>query len=227
MKKLYLAMLAMLLCFGVAEARKLTFYIGKTAITPGETVSFEDIAVDDYGDYREVTMAPELYLTSDIYSSKINITAKCTSGQSIQMCAGGACAMGETVTKENITIQTNAFLELKFDYIVELEGDEAIPVVVTEFSAVDTAYPETAVSFTLVMGEKGGVTLIENNADLVAVEGGIQYNVEQPTSLEIVDIQGRKVAEATVNGFGFLPIDAPAGVYVYTFGGNSGKIYIK
>ena len=227
MKKLYLAMLAMLLCFGVAEARKLTFYIGKTAITPGETVSFEDIAVDDYGDYREVTMAPELYLTSDIYSSKINITAKCTSGQSIQMCAGGACAMGETVTKENITIQTNAFLELKFDYIVELEGDEAIPVVVTEFSAVDTAYPETAVTFTLVMGEKGGVTLIENNADLVAVEGGIQYNVEQPTSLEIVDIQGRKVAEATVNGFGFLPIDAPAGVYVYTFGENSGKIYIK
>lgn len=227
MKKLYLAMLAMLLCFGVAEARKLTFYIGKTAITPGETVSFEDIAVDDYGDYREVTMAPELYLTSDIYSSKINITAKCTSGQSIQMCAGGACAMGETVTKENITIQTNAFLELKFDYIVELEGDEAIPVVVTEFSAVDTAYPETAVTFTLVMGEKGGVTLIENNADLVAVEGGIQYNVEQPTTLEIVDIQGRKVAEATVNGFGFLPIDAPAGVYVYTFGENSGKIYIK
>ncbi len=227
MKKIYLSMLALLLCFGVAEARKLTFYIGKTAITPGETVSFEDIAVDDYGDYREVTMAPELYLTSDIYSSKINITAKCTSGQSIQMCAGGACAMGETVAKENITIQTNAFLELKFDYIVELEGDEAIPVVVTEFSAVDTAYPETAVSFTLVMGEKGGVTLIENNADLVAVEGGIQYNVEQPTSLEIVDIQGRKMAEATVNGFGFLPIDAPAGVYVYTFGENSGKIYIK
>ena len=227
MKKIYLSMLALLLCFGVAEARKLTFYIGKTAITPGETVSFEDIVVDDYGDYREVTMAPELYLTSDIYSSKINITAKCTSGQSIQMCAGGACAMGETVTKENITIQTNAFLELKFDYIVELEGDEAIPVVVTEFSAVDTAYPETAVTFTIVMGEKGGVTLIENNADLVAVEGGIQYNVEQPTSLEIVDIQGRKVAEATVNGFGFLPIDAPAGVYVYTFGENSGKIYIK
>ena len=227
MKKIYLSMLALLLCFGVAEARKLTFYIGKTAITPGETVSFEDIVVDDYGDYREVTMAPELYLTSDIYSSKINITAKCTSGQSIQMCAGGACAMGETVTKENITIQTNAFLELKFDYIVELEGDEAIPVVVTEFSAVDTAYPETAVTFTLVMGEKGGVTLIENNADLVAVEGGIQYNVEQPTTLEIVDIQGRKVAEATVNGFGFLPIDAPAGVYVYTFGENSGKIYIK
>lgn len=227
MKKLYLAMLAMLLCFGVAEARKLTFYIGKTAITPGETVSFEDIVVDDYGDYREVTMAPELYLTTDIYSSKINITAKCTSGQSIQMCAGGACAMGETVTKENISIQTNAFLELKFDYIVELEGDEAIPVVVTEFSAVDTAYPETAVSFTLVMGEKGGVTLIENNADLLAVEGGIQYNVEQPTTLEIVDIQGRKVAEATVNGFGFLPVDAPAGVYVYTFGENTGKIYIK
>ncbi|MGN0211150.1 MAG: hypothetical protein ACI391_08580 [Muribaculaceae bacterium] len=227
MKKIYLSMLALLLCFGVAEARKLTFYIGKTAITPGETVSFEDIVVDDYGDYREVTMAPELYLTSDIYSSKINITAKCTSGQSIQMCAGGACAMGETVTKENISIQTNAFLELKFDYIVELEGDEAIPVVVTEFSAVDTAYPETAVTFTLVMGEKGGVTLIENNADLVAVDGGIQYNVEQPTSLEIVDFQGRKVAEATVNGFGFLPIDAPAGVYVYTFGENSGKIYIK
>lgn len=227
MKKIYLSMLALLLCFGVAEARKLTFYIGKTAITPGETVSFEDIVVDDYGDYREVTMAPELYLTTDIYSSKIAVTAKCTSGQSIQMCAGGACEMGTTVTKENVTLQTNAFLDLKFDYIVELEGDEAIPVVVTEFSAVDTAYPETAVSYTLVMGEKGSVTLIENRADLVAVAGGVQYNVEQPTQLELVDIQGRKVAEATVNGFGFLPVDAPAGVYVYTFGENSGKIYLK
>ena len=227
MKKIYLSMLALLLCFGVAEARKLTFYIGKTAITPGETVSFEDIVVDDYGDYKEVTMAPELYLTTDIYSSKITVTAKCTSGQSIQMCAGGACEMGTTVTKENVTLQTNAFLDLKFDYIVELEGDEAIPVVVTEFSAVDTAYPETAVSYTLVMGEKGSVTLIENRADLVAVAGGVQYNVEQPTQLELVDIQGRKVAEATVNGFGFLHVDAPAGVYVYTFGENSGKIYIK
>lgn len=227
MKKIYLSMLALLLCFGVAEARKLTFYIGQTAITPGEIVSFEDIVVDDYGDYREVTMAPELYLVTDIYSSKISITAKCTSGQSIQMCAGGACEMGTTVTKENVTLQTNAFLDLKFDYIVELEGDEAIPVVVTEFSAVDTAYPETAVSYTLVMGEKGSVTLIENRADLVAVAGGVQYNVEQPTLLELVDIQGRKVAEATVNGFGFLPVDAPAGVYVYTFGENSGKIYLK
>ena len=36
MKKIYLSMFALLLCFGVAEARKLTFYIGKTAITPGE-----------------------------------------------------------------------------------------------------------------------------------------------------------------------------------------------
>lgn len=227
MKKIYLSMLALLLCFGVAEARKLTFYIGKTAITPGETVSFEDIVVDDYGDYREVTMAPELYLTTDIYSSKISITAKCTSGQSVQMCIGGACSKGESITKENITIQTNAFLDLKFDYIVELEGDEAIPVVVTEFTAVDTAYPETAVAFTLVMGEKGSVTLIENNADLLAVEGGIQYNVEQPATLELVDIQGRKVAEATVDGYGFLPVDAPAGVYVYTFGEKSGKIYLK
>ena len=227
MKKIYLSMLALLLCFGVAEARKLTFYIGQTAITSGETVSFEDIVVDDYGDYREVTMAPELYLTTDIYSSKISITAKCTSGQSIQMCAGGACEMGTTVTKQNVTLQPNALLDLKFDYIVELEGDEAIPVVVTEFSAVDTAYPETAVSYTLVMGEKGSVTLIENRADLVAVAGGVQYNVEQPTQLELVDIQGCKVTEATVNGYGFLPVDAPAGVYVYTFGENSGKIYLK
>ncbi|MGN0223251.1 MAG: hypothetical protein ACI4AM_04410 [Muribaculaceae bacterium] len=227
MKKLYFAMLALLLCFGIAQARTLTFYIGKTAITPGQTVIFEDIAVDDYGDYREVTMAPELYLTTDIYSSKISITAKCTSGQSIQMCAGGACAMGETVTKENITIQTNALLDLKFDCILELEGEEAVPNVVTEFTAVDTAYPETAVTFTLIMGEKGSVTLIENSSDLVAVAGGVQYNVEQPTLLELVDIQGRKVVETTVNGFGFLPVDAPAGIYVYTFGENSGKIYLK
>lgn len=226
MKKIYLSMLALLLCFGVAEARKLTFYIGKTAITPGETVSFEDIVVDDYGDYKEVTMAPELYLSIDIYSSKVSLTANCTSGQSIQMCAGGSCERGTSVTKD-LTLSANAKLDLQFEFIDEFDADAAIPVVVTEFTALDTAYPDTKVSFTLVMGEKGSVTLIEDNACLQAVPGGVQYNVEQPALLELVDIQGRKVLNATVSGFGFLPVDAPAGIYVYTFGEHSGKIYIK
>ncbi|MGM9859142.1 MAG: hypothetical protein ACI31C_00135 [Muribaculaceae bacterium] len=227
MKKIFLLAAAALMLTFSAQARKLTFYIGDTPITSGETVPYEDIVVYDYGDYKEVNMKPDLYITTDIYTSKATIIARCTSGEAIQMCAGGACAKGETVTKNNITLNPGNKLALMFDYIVELDADEEIPTVVTEFEAQDGDYTETYITYTLIMGKDAGVTLIENNTSLRGIRGGVAYDVESDTALQLFTLEGVRVLDATVNGTGSLNLGLASGIYVYTLGAQSGKLYIK
>lgn len=227
MKKFFLIAAAALIFSVGAQARTLTFYIGSKPITSGETIPFEDFVVENYGDYKEVMMKPELFITTDIYTSKLMVSAKCTSGESIQMCAGGACERGTTVTKNGIRIQTNEMLPLIFDYIVELDLDQEIPTVVTEFEAQDGDYKETHITFTLIMGKDAGITLIEHNHNLRGIRGGVAYDVESETALQLFTIEGVRVLDATVNGTGSLNLGLNPGIYVYTLGAQSGKLYIK
>ena len=114
MKKLYTILLAAL-CSAGAAATELTFWIGNQKITPGTTVAFDEMTVNDLGTYKEVTMDPGLSLSTNIFSSDITITATCQSGQTIRMCAGGSCKGGESVTKDNVTIATGQKLPLEFE----------------------------------------------------------------------------------------------------------------
>ena len=228
MKKLYITLAAALLGVASMQARELAFYMGEEKIATGEEVKFNEIEKEVIPGGFEVTMAPELYLWSDFLSNTIQITAKCTSGQEIQMCAGGDCMKGKEVVKKNIEIKANSKLDLKFDYMAEIEG-ETIPEVVTEFEAYDTNYTNTKVSFTLVMNsESGALTVIKNNASFRAVAGGIEYSLDAPAAVELYSITGRKVLSAHLEGNGTLSTASlPKGIYVYTLGDKSGKLYIR
>lgn len=227
MKKLYLLLCAAALGM-TAQARQLTFYVGDQAVTPGTTVEFSDVTVEVEGGVKYVTMAPSISLGSDLYM-KVNIVADCTSGQTIQMCAGGACKTGKQVVKENIAIPTDTKLPLKFEYEGEFDEDETIPNVTTAFSAVCPDYPETAVQFIIVMGtDLNSVTVVETPAALNIVAGSIEYNVAEPTTLALYTDGGACVLSTTLNGSGAVSTASlQAGLYVYSFGGKSGKIYIK
>ncbi|MDE6367806.1 MAG: hypothetical protein K2K94_01050, partial [Muribaculaceae bacterium] len=195
---------------------------------PNQTVKFTDIDVVTYDedDYKEVKMDPKLSLSTDIYSSNIKITATCTSGQSIQMCAGGTCRGGESVTKEKVTVRPNQKLDIGFDYSDEFDLDEPIPTVVTVIEAEDVTESGSKVQFIIEMGEEGAsVTAIEVFDDIKAVEGGIAYKSSGNCALRIVNILGVNVYSANVSGEGV--INLPKGLYVYTFGKRSGKIYIR
>ena len=226
MKRLYLPLLAVLLGMS-AQARELTFYIGDTPITDGQTINFTDIEVTDRGDTYNVTMAPELYIASDIFTSKLSVTATCTSGQQIQMCAGGTCQAGTTVTKSDIAIQPNTKLALEFDYNARnLSGD--VPVVVTTIEAQDGTYTATHKSFTIVMGSQASVTVIENHNELHAVAGAIEYALDAPAVFALYNIDGLLVTSQQLNGHGSISTAGlPTGVYVYTLGDRSGKLYIR
>ncbi|MDE5555846.1 MAG: hypothetical protein K2J10_11785 [Muribaculaceae bacterium] len=227
MKK-FLLLLAGVSAYLSADAIELTFWMGNQKITPNQTVKFNDIDVVTYDEdgYKEVTMDPKLSLTADIYSSNIKLSATCTSGQIIQMCAGGTCNAGESVTKEKITVRPNQKLNLDFEYADEFDLDEPIPTVVTVIEAEDVTESGTKVQFIIEMGEEGAsVTAIEVRDDFKAVEGGVAYKAAKNCPLRIVNILGVNVYSATVSGEGV--INLPKGLYVYTFGNRSGKVYIR
>ena len=227
MKK-FLLLLACASAYFSAGAIELTFWMGNQKISPDQTVKFTDIDVITYDEdgYKEVKMDPKLSISSDIYSSAVKITATCTSGQSIQMCAGGSCRGGETVTKENVTVRPSQKLDLGFDYSDEFDLDETIPTVVTVIEAEDVETSGSKVQFVIEMGEEGAAvsTILVNN-DFKAVDGGVAYKASENCNLKIVNIIGQNVYSANVSGKGV--INLPKGLYVYTFGKHSGKIYIR
>lgn len=225
MKKLLL-FLACVALFQYAGAIELTFWLGNQKITPGETVKFNDIKVETYDDYKEVTMKPALYLSSSIYSSDIKVTATCTSGQSIQVCIAGKCRGGETVTLDGFTVQSNQKTDLGFDYIDEFDLDEPIPTVVTRIEAEDVTESGSNVSFIIEMSEDGAsVTEISASDFVKAVDGGIMFNAENQEFLYITNILGINMFADNVSGDGFVAL--PQGLYIYKLGGKSGKIYVR
>lgn len=227
MKK-FLLLLAAVSAYLTADAIQLTFWMGNKKITPDQTVKFTDIEVETYDEdgYKEVKMDPKLKLGTDIYSSNVKIIATCTSGQSIQMCAGGTCRGGESVTKENITVRPSQLLDLGFDYTDYLELDEDIPTVETVIEAEDVKVSGSKVQFIIIMGKEGAsVSTIQYSDEISPVDGGLAYKADEPTALKVTSIVGINVYSATVSGEGTVAL--PKGLYVYTFGKRSGKIYIR
>lgn len=225
MKKLLLS-LACIASFCSANAFELSFWLGDQKIAPGQTVTFSDITVNDSEGYLEVAMKPELYLMSDTYTGDVKITATCTSGQSIGLCAGGQCIGGEKVVKNDVIIGTDEKLNLGFDYIGEFDLDEEIPVVETLFEAEDVTVKNSKVQFVIQMGKDlAGVTAIELNDDLLPVDGGIAYKADAECELTLTNLAGVCVFSSNVYGEGI--VDLSHGLYVYRFGDRTGKIYVK
>lgn len=228
MKKILLLLSFMVICQW-ASAIELTFWLGNRKITPGETVKFTDIDVTKYEEdgYKEVTMKPELYISSNIFSTDIKLTVTCTSGQSIQVCAGGVCKGGETVVKEGITLRASQKLELGFDYVnYDLDLDEAIPTVITRIEAEDVTEPASKVEFVIEMSEHdASVGVIETSGSLKPVNGGIAYSTDGVTPLCVAGILGEIRFNGNISGKGV--INLPKGLYVYKLGDKAGKMYVK
>lgn len=232
MKKLYLFAAASLFAAMPLSARELSFYLENTKIENEAKLTYTDVERSDYGDgYESITIAPKLYITSDIFTNTVNITANCVSGQQIQLCAGGNCMKGTEVTKTGVSIQNGEMKALEFDYVdFDHAVADPIPTVVTEISAVDTKHQETAISFTITLsGNDAGVAdMFINDADFRAISGGIAYSFEAPTKVTLYTVAGETVMETTLEGNGTLSTAAlPTGIYLYKAGKKSGKLYIR
>lgn len=234
MKKFYLILCGLALAAG-AQARSLTFSLGSEKIAPNSTVEFRNITVEELepGGPKLVEMKPEIFLTSDIFTSSVEVTAACTNSHQIQLCAGGQCEKGVSVTKKNVQLKTNVPLNIQFDYNEELGPDVEVPEVVTDITAVDTKYPDTKISFTIVMNPKSGLTLIENGSLLRATSAGLEYNLgNAAATLALYDLTGSRLINSRIEGTGTLShTRLRPGIYVYSIQGkgikSTGKIYIR
>lgn len=229
MKKIYLLAAAALFAAAPLSARVLTFYNGEAPIENGTTIVSNDFEVDALGEMVEVIFEPKLYIGTDIWTNTVQVTAKCISGQEIQLCAGGTCEKGTEVVKTKVTIQPTSKLALQYDYNAFLPANEPIPTVVTEISAVDTKYPDVTASFTITMNASSGVTdIFANDASFKAVAGGIEYDFATLTDVTLYSLSGEKVLETTLEGSGVLSTShLPKGIYAYKAGAKSGKLYLR
>ncbi|MCM1521726.1 MAG: T9SS type A sorting domain-containing protein [Muribaculaceae bacterium] len=232
MKKIYAFLLAML-AVGTMSARELTFYMGDSPIANGSTVAYTDTEVKDLGDgWKSVKIAPPLYLWSDLVTKTVKVTAACTSGQVIQMCAGSKCEAGTSVTKNNVTINTREKLDLEFHFEnPEMQGD--VPTITVKFDAEDTSYGTTA-SFTLVMGpNSSGIREIAKDKEVWASPAGIEYNLNAPANISLYSITGTQVLAVKAEGRGTVNTHSlRPGIYIYTVttsagARTTGKIHVR
>ena len=218
------------------QARELRFYLGDEQITDGAVIKYDKYDLNlKTPVLAEVTMAPDLYIWSDMMTNTVQVTAKSVNGQSIQMCCGGACSSGTTVVKENVQIgsKDSGRIPLEFEYMGTQNPSEPVPNVTVEFEAVDTKSSSTRISFTILMGPQAGAESIAASASGVTVTGNtLAYSIPGQAQVSIYDILGGKAVDTTVSGEGSLSLASLSrGIYIYMVRGEairqSGKLVIR
>lgn len=229
MKKLYLTLMAAAVAMA-ANAKELTFSMGDNTIANGSTVYFDNIEIDSYEGGKDIIMEPGIMLKSDVAANNIVVVAECKSGQKIQLCAGGACESGTSITKTGVSIAAGATIPLLFDYIAFNQAPDAeIPTIETYIAAMYAGDDDSMKTFTIIMGKDvAGVKVIETTPkSLKCTAGAIEYSVSESAQLAIYNTEGKLVLNENVSGNGTISTShLRQGIYVYTLGNEKGKLYI-
>lgn len=223
MKK-HLLLAFALLSGALTASAAIDMYMGEQKLADNGTYTFNTITQDPNGVFM---IEPELSLLST-EETVVNIEARCTSGQSIQMCAGLQCETAPTVRKEDITLLANQPLELEFEYTNNQADDESqLPKNIT---TVITVEGDEELSFTIVMNSDGsGIqTIVDRDRNVAYANGELLYNLSKATTLTLCDTNGRVVLNTSVSGNGSVSLPNLAkGIYIYRIGHNAGKIVVR
>lgn len=188
-----------------------------------------------------VTLAPTAHNCSDIqlknmgYSALQNLVITITAVEdhgvnAWGLCAGGVCIPRLTSNPFNLTpgaVDTSFSIDLDIDnsisdpygiYTIEVSNGTITNTVTVRFQTSTVGIDNVA--------EKLSTMAYPNPAQGAF---SIRYEVEQPTTLAIVDMQGRTVRSIPVEGNGSVNVnDLPAGMYVYGIaGGKMQKLIVK
>lgn len=224
MKK-HLLLAFALLSGALSASAAIDMYMGEQKLADNGTYTFNTITEDpNTGGFM---IDPHLSLLST-EDAMVNIEARCTSGQKIQMCAGGQCENAPTVRKEDITLQANVKLDLQFEYIDNQVDDQSqLPKNIT---TVFTIEGDEELSYTLVMNSDGsGIqAIVDRDRNVAYANGELIYDLSKPSKLTLCDTNGRVVLNAAVSGNGSVTLAKLAkGIYIYRLGQNTGKIVVR
>lgn len=201
MKKIYLlgavAMLA-----ASASAQTLTFYVAGQKVENGATAYSDKAEVYPLGTIEDVTLDAQLEIEGD-QDGAFNITTTCTSGEEIQLCCGGECIFGKTITKKDVAIKAGEKIAGDLHWANGAwEAGKAYPVVTINVSGYYVGNEANKTECTIVLDTTAGVmNVIGGNA--LSVQNG-QVLVNGSADVEVYTIDGRRVANS----------DLAKGIYV-------------
>lgn len=194
MKKIYLLGAAALLAAS-ASAQTLTFYVAGQKVENGATAYSNKVEVFPIGAIEDVTLDAQLEIEGD-QDGTFNITTTCTSGQDIQLCCGGDCSFGKSVTKENVAIKAGEKIagDLHWADGAWTTG-EAYPVITINVSGYYTGNEANKTECTVILDINSGVMdVIGGNNALNVMNGQVILNGS--ADVEVYTIDGRRVANS-------------------------------
>lgn len=212
-------------------AGDINLYSGSTLLQPGTHI-FNDMDVEGGNGFYNVTIDPKLSIMSNERTFDVQVTAICTSGQKIQMCAGGQCVKDTKVEKSGLILKPDTPLDLQFEYMDFFESEADIPKnITTELTVEELGVESSKKAYTIVMnGELGSVDVIARDPEIYLSNGMLHYNLSGTLTLNLYDANGRIVKTATIEGSGSLILtDFPKGMYIYAVTGSSrssGKVIL-
>lgn len=233
MKKIYMIAAAALLTVTTAGARELKFCQGDKVFNAQDRLVWNQCKIEDYGaDGKDYVYDPEISILSDVDANDVIVTATCTTGQNIQLCCGGSCEMGPSITKRDIEVKAGVPLASQLEQTGQTySADELIPHVEVELTAQYADDPSSLIKLEIVFDAGTGITSVTADKEIASVQGGIRYNLTGTSEVNLYDMTGRRVVTAKVSGSGIIPTAAlPAGIYVYSVEGTSrrtGKLFVR
>lgn len=199
-------------------------YMGEQKLADNGTYTFNTITEDpNMGGFM---IDPHLSLLST-EDAMVNIEARCTSGQKIQMCAGGQCVTNTTVSK-TVELKRNTKLDLQFEYINnEVEDQTQLPKNITTVITVEDLEVQM---YTIVMNSDGSgiATVMDRDRKVAYANGELVYNLDRDAKLTLCDTNGRIVLNTSVCGNGSVSLaNLAKGIYIYRLGHSAGKIVVR
>lgn len=229
MKKILLIGISAFMVLAGQSKSLVDVYQESTLWNPGEHV-FNDIKIVDEGGYFSVTMDPQLSIVVEEYNAEASVSAKCLSGQKIQMCAGGICEIGTEVTKI-VPMVPGVKVPLMLEYMGSFDTKEEIPTDVKIELQVNENLTNCIDVYTILMNSAEGSVKVLKGSDGVYFDGKVlNYSVPQNGKITIYDINGRSVMSVAVDGNGTIDLSGLAkGIYSYVVNAGSrvtGKIIL-
>ncbi len=228
MKKFYLILTALATAFS-SHAGGLNFMIGDRTIEKGETVTFGEIESDGFGGWM---IDPSLSVMSSESTTTGIVVAECTTGQKVQMCAGGTCMMNTSITKTGLKFVANQKFPLEFEYtdFMSETKDDIDKDITVNFTAEDGLGAATSMVLILNPSEGSVGVVFGDKPEVKFVGKSLVYKVNGTCTLSLHNILGVRAMQTTISGTGSISLtDLPKGIYVYSVQGAttlSGKISI-
>lgn len=222
MKK-YLLIAALAAATMTAGAQNVKFYYQGNEVPKDGTIVFSEVEETPFGDYE---IKPDITLKATKQATII-VKVVCTTGQAVNLCFGGECGVASTtVTSRETVIGANQTLSLDYDYASDSEIDY---IVSTDVYVIDPISEATINKITVTFDPNAhSIKGVSADEGIAYRNGSLIFNTQETTSFSLYDYCGKKVVESMVNGNGeFNTGDLQHGVYVYRFGGKTGKILVR